>query len=77
MKIFYYRILIVVFCYFCIEFNFNEKVLFLILFFIFILVDSERDVCFKRNFVSMICVFLSNSISLGRECDINVVVGLD
>lgn len=49
----------------------------LILFLIFISVDSERDACLKRNSASMTCVSSSNSTSLGRECDINVAVGSD
>lgn len=73
----YYRTLTAAFCHFCIEFNPNEKALLLILFLIFISVDSERDACLKRNSASMTCVSSSNSTSLGRECDINVAVGSD
>lgn len=45
--------------------------------FVIYLVENEYDGSFNRNFVSMICVVLSNSISLGRDGDINGVVGLD
>lgn len=63
--------------YFCVKCNPHEKVLLLILFLIFISVDSERDSSLKRNSASMTCVSSSNSTSLGRECDINGAVGSD
>lgn len=63
---------------FSLEYNLLEtQTLPLILFLIFISVDSERDACLKRNSASMTCVSSSNSTSLGRECDINGAVGSD
>ena len=76
MKTFHYRTLTAGFCHFCIEFNPLEKAS-LLLFLIFISVDSERDASLKRNSASMTCVSSSNSTSLGRECDIHVAVGSD
>lgn len=74
---FQYRTLTAASSFFCVECNPHEKALLIMLFLIFISVDSERDSSLKRNSASMTCVSSSNSTSLGRECDINGAVGSD
>ena len=46
-------------------------------FFVIYLVENEHDGSLNRNSASMTCVASSNSTSLGRDGDINGVVGSD
>ena len=45
--------------------------------FVIYLVENEHDGSLNRNSASMTCVASSNSTSLGRDGDINGVVGSD